>query len=1036
MPSYSSSGTYDNAKYYKRKGAKRCTGAGVFISAVIFFLVWSYMKVDTYTFATGPATDFCRAGKFEVQPGYTPTTTFDPQHPDYSLTPIASSRPKYWYISEHKHSSTKNGKAEGRPVVSVVVYTRDSDTGLQDTMESLFAQTLQNIEIIIVDDASDKPESRAALQEFARLPHVRLLKVPVSAKGRGAAYNAAMINARGEYVFILDSQNMLEPTCLEVFAWHLSTNPALGFVKGYTVAYDARNFLHTGSFADRSMFRTRNQVTNAAMIRRTVLAQLGGFDREVTAPGMAGWDLWMRCAEAGIWGTTLPLYMDWMHVQGQSYGADDKGSIVYKGEMNTVEFMERYPRLQGGQWPRAAPSPSMAGSAFERDRLQDTPPFPNRLMKEVPHAMMIVETLDSSNEIGSANLESVKQMVKRGWQVTIVDVSPSSGNVSFVPFSSLTPDTLSLSQFIQIGDYPRFLRYLMESRQPDFVFLSGSEFALQILPFLKACGQMMSYQPAFVGYVHMVEPVHAHLVDASRSMLDLTLVSTNAQLSLFEDDSGDNQLGRLMLRVLKDKKIPEVGWRGRSEPRPSRAWSENLVVRVNAGIDSSASRSDFARRASVRASLGVSAQSPLVWLLDASPAGFSGSLLEALKDEDEPFVAVVSPHMPPFHHAPHAHSSSAMGASETWPEFIDRIDLVNTIYTTNTTMADMLATADVVVIPPGMPFGPVLQAMAGSLVVVAAKGDPVAEFLVDQDTGILVEVSDADIVSRVQVALAQHADSSVSGEGSMEDSADEEHALHQAIREEYVQQYSIGIRKLLKSKSSVSTIGKSARDVVTSRYSADVMGQRFVQALCSPLTQSRLAKPRIPLEVGLEGAARGVEHSLLLARTYELTRRNAAQDKTILSMTQDDKKKENSLREVIEKVRMRETEILELQDDLRARENDIQDAQKSASEQAERIQTLEKELDEVKEHTDKHNKKDKTYHEGAENVWREYTALIKSHDELQAERDSLEKRLSRTASDLDKCTDKHSKKLKTLDAFLHDATEAEAEAGASHHVSV
>ena len=103
------------------------------------------------------------------------------------------------------------------PTLSIVMPVHDTGRLLLDSVRSVVAQTLfaeegdAYWELLIVDDASTDPETRAALAEAVTLsPSVRVLP---NARGRGAAgaRNTGVFAARGRWIGFLDSDDLLYP---------------------------------------------------------------------------------------------------------------------------------------------------------------------------------------------------------------------------------------------------------------------------------------------------------------------------------------------------------------------------------------------------------------------------------------------------------------------------------------------------------------------------------------------------------------------------------------------------------------------------------------------------------------------------------------------------------------------------------------------------------------------------------------------------------------------------------------------------------
>ena len=73
----------------------------------------------------------------------------------------------------------------------------------------------------------------------------------------------------------------------------------------------------------------------------------------------------------------------------------------------------------------------------------------------------------------AAGLPADLQVVeRRGWETSIV--TTLDGDHSWLPrLRRLTPDVFAAPHFLRPSDYPRFLRYMIESRRPDVVLGGG-----------------------------------------------------------------------------------------------------------------------------------------------------------------------------------------------------------------------------------------------------------------------------------------------------------------------------------------------------------------------------------------------------------------------------------------------------------------------------------------------------------------------------------------------------------------------------------
>lgn len=108
------------------------------------------------------------------------------------------------------------------PKVSVIVACRDVGDYIDECLASIRAQSLREIEVIVVDDAStDETRQRVAIHAAAD-DRVRLL----AGEGRGpaAARNLGIAAARGEYLSIVDGDDVVHPLRLEILLGFAEAN--------------------------------------------------------------------------------------------------------------------------------------------------------------------------------------------------------------------------------------------------------------------------------------------------------------------------------------------------------------------------------------------------------------------------------------------------------------------------------------------------------------------------------------------------------------------------------------------------------------------------------------------------------------------------------------------------------------------------------------------------------------------------------------------------------------------------------------------
>jgi GT2 family glycosyltransferase len=117
-----------------------------------------------------------------------------------------------------------------QPLISVITPVYNTDPRwLRACVESVRRQAYPNWEHCLCDDASTRPETAAVLRELEGDPRIRIVRSPANG-GISAATNAALAEARGEFIALLDHDDELAPDALaEVVRW-INDHPEIDVV--------------------------------------------------------------------------------------------------------------------------------------------------------------------------------------------------------------------------------------------------------------------------------------------------------------------------------------------------------------------------------------------------------------------------------------------------------------------------------------------------------------------------------------------------------------------------------------------------------------------------------------------------------------------------------------------------------------------------------------------------------------------------------------------------------------------------------------
>lgn len=99
------------------------------------------------------------------------------------------------------------------PAVTLVLIVHNTAPWLAACIRSIAAQSFQDFEVVVVDVASDLATKGVLLRNWGSLPHARLI-VKARNVGGAVAGNLGIRAARGRYVFLMDSDDLLPPEAL------------------------------------------------------------------------------------------------------------------------------------------------------------------------------------------------------------------------------------------------------------------------------------------------------------------------------------------------------------------------------------------------------------------------------------------------------------------------------------------------------------------------------------------------------------------------------------------------------------------------------------------------------------------------------------------------------------------------------------------------------------------------------------------------------------------------------------------------------
>ena len=185
----------------------------------------------------------------------------------------------------------------GSPRVSVVIPTYRHQAFILDTLQSVFDQRGVDAEIIVVNDGSPD-DTKSLLEPLVQDGRIEYVEQPNA--GVAKARNHGLARARGEYIALLDDDDLWPPDKLEWQVAYLDANQSVGVVGGTLLTIDDQGTPGTTSsfypeITFTSLFQGNPFVSpGQTLIRASVLREVGGLNPDIW--GADDWDLWFRIA--------------------------------------------------------------------------------------------------------------------------------------------------------------------------------------------------------------------------------------------------------------------------------------------------------------------------------------------------------------------------------------------------------------------------------------------------------------------------------------------------------------------------------------------------------------------------------------------------------------------------------------------------------------------------------------------------------------------------------------------------------------------
>jgi glycosyltransferase involved in cell wall biosynthesis/2-polyprenyl-3-methyl-5-hydroxy-6-metoxy-1,4-benzoquinol methylase len=333
-----------------------------------------------------------------------------------------------WQITEHIRTW------ESQPLISIIMPVFDPPMDLlRAAVDSVRYQLYPHWELCIADDASTNPDVRLYLEQLQLDdPQVKVF----FREHNGhicAASNSAIELATGEYLALMDNDDLITEHALYWVARTIVENPGVGLIYSDEDKIDLQGKRSSAYFKpdwNEFLFRSQNMICHLGLYRRDVVERAGGF--RLGFEGAQDYDLAMRCIEQLEPGQIIHiprvLYHWRIHEGSTAKGGDQKPYAAEAGLKALNEHLQRQ---------SLAAEAELLPMGMYRIRHQ--------LPDDLPLVSLIIPTRNA-HQLVKQCIESIRQLTTyENYEIILVDNgSDDAESLSYFAQLEREPDVLVL----------------------------------------------------------------------------------------------------------------------------------------------------------------------------------------------------------------------------------------------------------------------------------------------------------------------------------------------------------------------------------------------------------------------------------------------------------------------------------------------------------------------------------------------------------------------------------------------------------------
>lgn len=252
--------------------------------------------------------------------------------------PLVDDEYRNWL--KEKNKEIKYDKLKYQPLISIIIPVYNVDKILlEECLNSILNQSYSNFEICIADDCSSKEETIKTLKLYEKKDK-RIRVVYRDKNGHiSKASNSAISIAKGEFIGLVDNDDVLDKDALYYMVKELNKNKTLDMIYSDEDKLDFegnRCFPHFKSDFALDTLLSSNYICHFTIIRKKLVDDIGGFRSEYN--GAQDYDLFLRVIDKTRRISHIPkILYHWRMIEGSTSSSGDNKNYAYEAGKRALE---------------------------------------------------------------------------------------------------------------------------------------------------------------------------------------------------------------------------------------------------------------------------------------------------------------------------------------------------------------------------------------------------------------------------------------------------------------------------------------------------------------------------------------------------------------------------------------------------------------------------------------------------------------------------------------------------------------------------